>query len=135
MLAGSRPILPEVVAEISHRLERARAVRGRQNWVERVIFDIREKFPKASLIYAQIVLRLDRGPAYLRDLCVDIGDDANSSAVSKAVLRLEEMGIAVVDRGNAKQEGYSISLVKSIPVVSRRTPPPPDPAAAARPAD
>lgn len=79
-----------------------------------VLMKIREAHPRASLVYAIIVLVLDvRGTLPLVDLCVEIDDDANSSTVNQAVRRLEGLGVVSVDRAEHRSEGYSVSLIKN----------------------
>jgi len=82
---------------------------------------IREAYPRASLVYAIIVLTLrESGPLPLVDLCVEIDDDANSSTVNQAVRRLEALSIVSVDRGKRRNEGHSVSLIKKARAGSQR---------------
>lgn len=102
--------VPPVVAAALRSL---RAKRAQEPAIERMLATVRQEAPRASLVHAQILLRLiregGRGAEY-RDLCVDYGADPDSSTVSLAVLRLESLGLVTVDRSGKRSEGYSVKI-------------------------
>lgn len=114
MCAGTRPILIEVTNEVARKLAEVRSARSAQTEIERMIADVRRSSPKASLIYAQILLRLARGPAYLADIGMELDDNRDSSTVNQAVRRLEEIGLVTVDRGQSRSAGYTVTLAKRV---------------------
>lgn len=111
MLLGQYVVPAAVQKEVARLLADVRERRARQSDLEAMIATVRAAWPRASLVYAQVLLSLSHGPQYLRDLCAEIDDDANSSVVNLAVHRLEEMGLVTVDRGETRNSGYTVMMV------------------------
>lgn len=121
MLGGTRPIGPAVEAEVTGmlRLHRERppspprpVQRRSPAWLLGIVRDIRRRRPRASLVYAEIILMLaERGPMPLSELAAEIDDDADSSTVQQAVTYLERIGVLHVDRAPTRREGHSVALV------------------------
>lgn len=114
MIAGTNSIPPAVATEVTRMLAAVRKRRAGQTMLEKRLAILRKHAPRASIIYAQILLMLERGPVYQRDIGVELDDDHNSSTVSQAILRLEEIGMVAVDRGASKNQGYTVSLARDL---------------------
>lgn len=112
MIAGTNAIPAEVVAEVKRMLAAVRRRRANQTDLEKRLATLRAAAPRASIIYAQILLLLESGPLYQRDIGAELDDDHNSSTVAQAILRLEELGMVSVDRGVSRNQGYTVALVK-----------------------
>lgn len=93
--AGRHPAHPEILQDLDRRLRL-----------------VRQYAPRASLVYALVLITLARhGTSMIQaDIGVEVDDDPNSATVSQAILLLEDLGQVAVDRTGPVSRGFPVAL-------------------------